>query len=101
MASGLVPRYTAASLLNAPIVSDGEQGISVLVPSRLLMETRMSGADAVVTCTGDAAVLLLLPLMVLLALLPLSVCLFWIRDPGMVEVRSAELLLLLLLLSWE
>ena len=64
----------------------------------------MSDADAVVTCTGDAAVLLLLPLMGLVmlsltGLLLLLGCLFWIRDPGMVKVRSAELLLLLL--SWE
>ena len=47
MAWCLVPKYTAAILLKAPTVSDDEHGISVLVPSLLLMKTRMSTTEAV------------------------------------------------------
>lgn len=79
MASGLVPKYTAAILLNAPIVSDGEHRISVLVPSRLLMNTRMRTSEAV--ALGDEAAFLL----------PWVVSFFSMRDPITVEALSADL----------
>ena len=74
-----MPKYTAAILLNAPIVSDGEHRISVLVPSRLLMNTRMRTSEAV--ALGDEAAFLL----------PWVVSFFSMRDPITVEALSADL----------
>lgn len=82
MAWGLVPRYTAAMLLRAPIVSDGEHGTSVLVPSLLLMKTRMDTTEAA-ALEDEVEV----PL-------PWVPRFFPIRDLGPVDGCSADLLLL-------
>ncbi len=79
IASDLVPRCTAATFLKAPIVSDGEQAISVLAPSRLLMKTRMSCAEAVVLEEEMAFFLLWVD------------GFFSMREPRMAEARCTDL----------